>query len=102
MRAPSSDEVWPASPPADAVYQGKRRHPQPERWRERAAAAAEEGVARRREKYDQARALHANGASVAQIARAVGTSRMTVYKYLREGPPQRKRHSVHGRQRVLE
>ncbi len=27
---------------------------------------------------------------------------MTVYKYLREGPPQRKRHSVHGKQRVLE
>src|SRR5215210_5425501 len=27
---------------------------------------------------------------------------MTVYTYLREGPPQRKRHSVHGRQRVLE
>ena len=27
---------------------------------------------------------------------------MTVYKYLREGPPQRKRHSVHGQQRVLE
>jgi transposase len=27
---------------------------------------------------------------------------MTVSKYLREGPPQRKRHSVHGRQRVLE
>ncbi len=25
-----------APPPADAVYQGKRRHPQPERWRERA------------------------------------------------------------------
>ncbi len=91
-----------APPPIDAVYQGKRRHPQPERWRERAEAAAEEGVARRREKYDQARALHAKGASVAQIARTVGVSRMTVYKYLREGPPQRKRHSVHGRQRVLE
>jgi transposase len=27
---------------------------------------------------------------------------MTVYKYLREGPPQRKRHSIHGKQRVLE
>jgi transposase len=27
---------------------------------------------------------------------------MTVSKYLREGPPQRKRHSVHGKQRVLE
>jgi transposase len=39
---------------------------------------------------------------VAQIARAVGIARMTVYKYLREGPPQRKRHSIHGRQRVLE
>lgn len=91
-----------ALPPIDAVYQGKRRHPQPERWRERAAAAAEEGVARRRANYDQARALHATGASVAQIARTVGISRMTVYKYLREGPPQRKRHSIHGKQRVLE
>ena len=91
-----------APAPADEVYQGKRRRPQPERWRERAEAAAEEGVARRRERYDQARALHAAGASVAQIARTVGISRMTVYKYLREGPPQRKRHSVHGRQRVLE
>jgi transposase len=92
----------PAPPPVDAVYQGKRRHPQPERWRERADAAAEAGVARRREKYEQARALHAKGASVAQIARTVGASRMTVSKYLREGPPQRKRHSVHGKQRVLE
>jgi transposase len=91
-----------APPPVDAVYQGKRRHPQPERWRERADTAAAAGVARRREKYDQARTLHAAGASVAQIARTVGASRMTVYKYLREGPPQRKRHSVHGRQRVLE
>ncbi len=88
--------------PVDAVYQGKRRHPQPERWRDRAEAAAAVGVAHRQEKYEQARALHANGASVAQIARTVGISRMTVYKYLREGPPQRKRHSVHGKQRVLE
>ena len=92
----------PARAPSDAVYQGKRRHPQPERWRDRAEAAAEEGVARRRAKYDQARALHAKGASVAQIARTVGISRMTVYKCLREGPPQREHHSVHGRQRVLE
>jgi transposase len=89
------------SPPAE-IYQGKRRHPQPERWRDRLEAAAEAGVARRRAHYEQARALHANGASVAQIARTVGIARMTVYKYLREGPPQRKRHSIHGRQRVLE
>ena len=88
--------------PTDEVYQGKRRHPQPERWRDRAATAAEAGVAHRREKYEQARALHATGACVADIARTVGASRMTVYKYLREGPPQRKRHSVHGKLRVLE
>jgi transposase len=87
--AKTKGDEQPRSPP-DEVYQGKRRHPQPERWRDRRA------------NYEQARALHANGASVAQIARTVGISRMTVYKYLREGPPQRKRHSVHGRQRVLE
>ncbi len=40
--------------------------------------------------------------TVAEIARTVGISRMTVDKYLREGPPQRKRHSIHGKQRVLE
>jgi transposase len=96
------DEAAPPLSESDGVYQGKRRHPQPERWRERAEAAAAAGVARRREKYDQARALHANGASVAQIARTVGIARMTVYKYLREGPPQRKRHSIHGKQRLLE
>ena len=89
------------APPAE-IYQGKRRHPQPERWRDRAEAAAAAGVARRRANYEQARALRADGASVAQIARTVGIARMTVYKYLREGPPQRKRHTVHGRQRVLE
>jgi transposase len=97
-----NDEAAPSFSEADGVDQGKRRRPQPQRWCERAEAAAEEGVARRRAKYDQARALHAKGASVAQIARTVGTSRMTVSKYLREGPPQRKRHSVHGKQRVLE
>jgi len=90
----------PRSPP-DEMYQGKRRHPQPERWRERQAAAAEAGVARRRAKYEQARALHANGATVAAIARTVGIGRRTVYRYLRQGPPQRKRHTVHGRPRVI-
>jgi transposase len=100
--AGQSAEPRQARAPPEEVYQGKRRHPQPERWRERQAAAAAAGVARRRANYEQARALHANGASVAQIARTVGIARMTVYKYLREGPPQRKRHSLHGKQRVLE
>jgi transposase len=101
LATPASGDDRPRSPPAE-TYQGKRRHPQPERWRERMEAAAEEGVARRRAHYEQARALHAKGACVAQIARTVGVSRMTVYTYLREGPPQRKRHTVHGRQRLLE
>jgi transposase len=90
----------PRSPPEE-MYQGKRRHPQPERWRERQEAAAEAGVARRRANYERVRALHAAGMAVAEIARTVGIARMTVYKYLRQGPPQRKRHTVHGRPRLL-
>jgi transposase len=104
-QAQAKEDDQPRSPPDEVyqgkVYQGKRRHPQPERWRERQAAAAEEGVARRRAKYEQARALHAKGATVAAIARTVGIGRRTVYRYLREGPPQRKRHTVHGRPRVI-
>jgi transposase len=91
----------PGSPRADAVYQGKRRHPQPERWRERQAASAAAGVALRREKYDQARTLHAQGATVAAIARTVGIGRRTVYRYLRDPPPQRKRRSDYGQRRVI-
>ncbi len=34
LRTPTSPGDQPRSPP-DEVYQGKRRHPQPERWRER-------------------------------------------------------------------
>ena len=59
------------------------------------------GRHRRRANSEQVRALHGNGASVAQIARTVGIARMTVHKYLREGPPQRKRHTMHGQQCVL-
>lgn len=99
--AERTGEAAPSSSASHEVYQGKRRHPPPERWRERAAVAAAAGVARRQANYDQAQTLHAKGASVAEIARTVGIARMTVYRSLREGPPQRKRHSVHGRQRVL-
>ena len=101
LASSASASAHPRSPP-DEMYQGKRRHPQPERWRERMDAAAADGIARRRAHYDRTRSLRAAGMTVAEIARTVGISRMTVYKYLREGPPQRKRHTVHGRQRVLE
>jgi transposase len=100
LATPARAADQPRSPP-DEVYQGKRRYPQPERWRDRQEVAAEVGVARRRSHYEAVRALHAQGVTVAAIARTVGISRMTVYKYLREGPPQRKRHTVHGQQRVL-
>jgi len=100
LATPARAADQPRSPP-DEVYQGKRRHPQPERWRDRQEVAAAVGVARRRSHYEAVRALHAQGVTVAAIARTVGISRMTVYKYLREGPPQRKRHTVHGQQRVL-
>ena len=91
----------PSSSASHEVSQGKRRHPRPERWRERAAVAAAAGVARRQATDDQAQTLPAKGASVAQSARTVGIARRTVSRSLREGPPQRKRHRVHGRQRVL-
>jgi transposase len=86
---------------SEEIYQGKRRHPQPQLARARQEAAAEAGVARRREKYDQARALHANGATNAAIARAVGIGYRTVYRYLHQDPPQRKRRSDYGQRRVI-
>lgn len=98
-RNEQNDDPTPA--PSDAVYQGKRRHPQPERWRDRQTAAAEAGVARRREKYEQARALHAQGATIAAIARTVGIGRRTVYRSLRQDPPARKRRTDYGQRRVI-
>lgn len=90
-----------APPATDEIYQGKRRHPRPERWRDRQTAAAEAGVARRRAKYEQARALHANGMTIVEIARTVGIGRRTVYRYLRQDPPERKRRSDAGQRRVI-
>lgn len=99
LNTPATDAPTPG--PSEEVYQGKRRHPHPQLARARHEAAAEAGVARRRENYEQVRALHERGAGIMEIARTVGISKMTAYKYLREGPPQRKRHSIHGKQRVL-
>jgi transposase len=100
--AGTAEQAGPLQSPSDELYQGNRRHPKPPLARARHEAAAEAGVARRREKYEQVCALHARGAGVMEITRTVGIAKMTVYRYLREGPPQRKRHSIHGKQRVLE
>jgi len=91
----------PAPVASDEVYQGKRRHPQPQLARARQEAAAEAGVARRRAKYEQVRALHSKGATNAAIARTVGIGHRTVYRYLRQDPPARKRRSDFGQRRVI-
>jgi transposase len=102
--APAGTEQGAAAPApvlSDEIYQGKRRHPQPQLARARQAAAAEAGVVRRREKYEQARALHAQGATNAAIARAVGIGYRTVYRYLHQDPPARKRRTDYGQRRVI-
>ena len=58
-------------------------------------------LAVRQAKYEAVAALHANGASVAAIARTVGVTRPTVYRYLNDGPPQRRHPTPHRRQRAL-
>jgi transposase len=97
---PEQDNT-PAPPAAAEIYQGKRRYPQPQHARARQAAAAEAGVARRHAKYEQTRALHAQGATIAAIARTVGIGRRTVYRYLRQDPPARKRRVDIGQRRVI-
>jgi transposase len=97
-----SDEM-PIVQPVDAVvYQGKRRNPAPRLWEQRAAAESARRLALRHAKYEAVCDLHAKGATVADIARAVGVTRRTVYRYLSDGPPQRRRPTAHGRRRVLE
>ncbi len=88
--------------PADEMYQGKRRTPQPRLWEQRATAESEQRVATRRAKYEQVHDLHAKGATPMDIARMVGSTRTTVYRYLQGGPPQRKHLARRGQQRVLE
>jgi transposase len=84
------------------VYQGKRRTPQPRLWEQRAAEESERRVAVRRARYEQVLDLHAKGATPMDIARLVGVTRTTVYRYLQAGPPQRKHLARRGQQRVLE
>lgn len=74
----------------------------PRRGQQRAAEASRQRHARLVEQYEAIRRLHAAGADVADIARRVGTSRRTVYRYraLPE-PPAPKRPHRPPRQRVL-
>ena len=74
----------------------------PRRGQQRAEEASRQRHARLVEQYETIRRLHAAGADVADIARRVGTSRRTVYRYrdLPE-PPAPKRPHRPPRRRVL-
>ncbi len=100
--ATPSGETQTALPADDAMYQGRRRHPPPHLWAQRAEEESTRRLALRHAKFEAACELHARGAGVADIARAVGVTRRTVYRYLSDGPPQRRRPTPHGRRRVLE
>jgi len=88
--------------PAEEVYQGKRRCPQPRLWEQRMEEDSARRVARRRATYDQVHASYAKGATPMDIARLVGVSRTTVYRYLQGSLPQRPRRASRGQRRVLE
>lgn len=76
--------------PADEMYRGRRASPQ--HWQQRAEDESHQRHAAHVARYEQVRALHEKGADIADIARQVGTSRTTVYRYLRmDGPPERRR-----------
>jgi transposase len=100
--ATAPGEAEPEPPVDDAMYRGKRQHPPSRLWEQRAKEESARRLALRHAKYEAVCALHAKGATVADIARAVGVTRRTAYRYLSDGPPQRRRPTRHGRRRVLE
>ncbi|SRR5712692_4089447 len=86
--------------PQDAIYQGKRKSPQ--NWQRRAEEASAARHAERVATHEAIRALHTKGADIAYIARTVGVSRRTVYRYTRmDGPPERARPGRRPGNRVL-
>jgi transposase len=71
-------EPGPLSPPAQ---------PDSPPWRQRQAEASRQRHAHRIEQYRRIHQLRERGVDIAQIARAVGVSRETVYRYLRQPEP---------------
>src|SRR5207237_5779964 len=81
---------------SDASAPGPLTPTRPRLGQQRTEAASRQRHARLVEQYQTIRRLHAAGADVADIARRVGVSRRTVYRYrdLPEPPdPPRPRHS---------
>lgn len=84
----------PPAPPAmvEETYWGKHTSTRPQLWQQRIEEASRRKHDRYVAAYEAVRDLHAKGADIVEIARRVGVSRCTVYRYLRlDGPPARKR-----------
>jgi transposase len=98
--AATSDSCQTTSAQHDQMYRRKRASPQ--NWQRRAEEQSQKRHAAHVDRYHQARALHEKRADIADIARQVGVSRKTVYRYLRtDGPPERKHPSRNPGDRVL-
>jgi transposase len=80
----------PLATETESTYIGKRRGSHA--YQQRMEEASQQRHARRVALYEQIHALHARGNEVVTIARALGASRRTVYRYLcLAHPPERKR-----------
>jgi transposase len=93
---PAAPRSAPGSAVSDTSTPGPLTPNRPRQGQQRAAEASRQRHARLVEQYQAIRRLHAAGADVADIARRVGVSRRTVYRYrdLPEPPdPPRPRHS---------
>lgn len=86
----------------DEMYRGKPRHARPRCGLQRAEEESKRRLGLRQAKYEAVCALHDKGATIMDIARTVGVTRRTVYRYLNDGPPQRRRPTARGPRRVLE
>ncbi len=72
-------------------------------WGQEAEAASMDYHRQRVAAYEAVHALRAKGADVADIARTVGISRQTAYRYLSmSSPPERRRRRFERRDRVLD
>jgi transposase len=98
-RAVIKQAVAPSAPPA-LVVPAEVGQP----WQERREADSLRRHAAVLARYERVVALHTKGAEIADVARAVGISRTTVYRYLRLGaPPERKQPRPRRRhQKVLD
>jgi transposase len=85
----------------DAMARGNQQRRQ-QQWQQEQDRISQQRLERRQAHYHQVHTLHAQGERVADIARQVGISRQTVYRYLRqEQPPGPRVHQRRRHDRVL-